>query len=343
MDTRSGSQRSGFLPARVVHLHPSRFCNLACKHCYSESGPTVRGEIALDVILPALEVLRREGYEVLSLSGGEPLLYSGLEALMQGAAGLGFQINLISNGAPVGGRLLNLVADYAALIAISLDGGPETHADLRGDPNAFTRAERALDRLAEKGVHFGLAYGVSRESLRDMPWAVDFARQKGAELVQFHPFAAVGRGRFLADRLGLSETDKARAYLVASLLETDEDPKIHIDLAPVEAARERRGDYTILQLEDASERTLSDLINPLVIDETGQVSPYTYGIDRRLNIGRIGPDFSGLIAQYKADRWRDLRLVIEDAFDRLGMRGEQFVDWFFHVVETSYRPQGQAA
>ena len=35
----NASMRSGFLPDRIIHLHPTRLCNLACLHCYSESDP----------------------------------------------------------------------------------------------------------------------------------------------------------------------------------------------------------------------------------------------------------------------------------------------------------------
>jgi Fe-coproporphyrin III synthase len=336
MLSESGSSRSGFIPARIVHLHPTRFCNLTCQHCYSESGPTLRGEIQAAAIISALSSLRMEGYEVLSLSGGEPLLYSGIEVLLKGAAALGYRINLITNGAPVGGRLLNLVAEYVNLIAVSLDGAPKTHIELRGHPNAFIHAERAMDRLASKDVRFGIAYCVSRESLSDMPWAVEFAKVKGAGLVQFHPFAPIGRGRWLSDRLSLSETDKARAYVIAALLDTGKEPVIQIDLAPIGVVCERRADYSVLQLEDASKVLLSDLVNPLIVEETGLVSPLSYGIDHQFAIGMLGIDFTKLIANYKEVRWRELRTLLEKAFTRLGMNGENFVDWFYHVVNTSY-------
>lgn len=74
-----------------------RFCNLACGHCYSASGPTVRDALPAAQILDALGALRAEGYEVLSLSGGEPLLYREFEALVRGATALGFCVNLITN------------------------------------------------------------------------------------------------------------------------------------------------------------------------------------------------------------------------------------------------------
>ena len=74
-ELQSGSKglRSGFLPDRVIHLHPTRLCNLACLHCYSESNP--RQKTALDPrdLSNALYMLRAEEYVVISLSGGEPL------------------------------------------------------------------------------------------------------------------------------------------------------------------------------------------------------------------------------------------------------------------------------
>ena len=43
--------RSGFLPDRILHLHPTRLCNLACRHCYSESDP--QQQAALDALVLA--------------------------------------------------------------------------------------------------------------------------------------------------------------------------------------------------------------------------------------------------------------------------------------------------
>ena len=334
--SESGSSRSGFMPSRVVHLHPSRFCNLMCQHCYSASGPGVRGELGAETIISALPVLKAEGYEILSLSGGEPLLYSGFKAVVRSAANLGFQVNLVTNGAPVGGRLLDFIAEYVNLVAVSLDGAPETHIELRGDAHAFLRAERAMDRLAAVGARFGLAYCMSKESIRDMPWAAEFALAKGAGLVQFHPFAPIGRGRSLANRLGLNEADKARAYVIGALLDTGDGPVIQMDLAPVEAARERRNDYAVLDLEDVSGKLLSDIINPLIIDEKGIVSPLSYGIQRRFVLGGLESNIALLIDLFKKEGWHDLRTLLNESFVRLETCDGNLVDWFYHIVETSH-------
>lgn len=331
----SSSLSSGFTSARVVHLHPSRFCNLSCQHCYSASGPNVRDELSPQRIISSLAILRAEEYDVLSFSGGEPLLYSGFEKITRHAVELGFKVNLITNGAPVGGRLLELIAEYVNLVAVSIDGSPETHVSLRGDPQSFFRAERAIDRLASKGVKFGIAYCVSKESLVDMPWSVEFAKSKGATLVQFHPFAATGRGKLLAERLSLEKNDRARAYVIASMLNSCEGPAVHIDLVPAKVAYAQRRDYDALVLEDATSTPLSDLVNPLIIDEYGLVFPFCYGVNQRFTIGKLGPSFFPLIESYKKFRWQELRSLLRITFNELQNCDEDFVDWFYHLVSTS--------
>jgi hypothetical protein len=74
----------------------------------------------------------------------------------------------------------------------------------------------------------------------------------------------------------------------------------------------------------------------LVIDETGRLLPLCYGIHPQLALGQLGSDLTVQVAHYKEEGWRGLASLLDLAFTRLGARGEQFVDWFYHVVETSY-------
>ena len=116
--------RSGFLPDRIIHLHPTRLCNLACLHCYSESGPHQRGALDLGTVTSGLEVLRAEGYKVVSLSGGEPLVYRDIGAVVGAAKALGFRVTMITNGLLVSGRNAAVVAELDGM-AVSFDGLPK--------------------------------------------------------------------------------------------------------------------------------------------------------------------------------------------------------------------------
>src|SRR6266404_6922411 len=119
--------RSGFLPARIVHVHPTRLCNLACAHCYSSSSPHFSTTLDLGLLLDVLGELRTEGYEVLSVSGGEPLVYRGLLGLLRGAAKLGYRIHLVTNGLLLTRDRLATMRDCLDQVAVSFDGAGDTH------------------------------------------------------------------------------------------------------------------------------------------------------------------------------------------------------------------------
>lgn len=327
---------SGFIPARVVHLHPSKFCNLACKHCYSASGPTEKGMLDASKIVDALKIFWQEGYEVLSLSGGEPLLYTGFETVVQNAVELGYQVNLITNGAQVGGRNLEIISNYVHAIAVSLDGAPQAHIEMRGNKSAFAHVERALERLSKTGVIYGVSYCVSQESLADMPWALDFAQENHAKLLQFHPFAPTGRGEAFAEKLSLSDSDLARAFVISKLLASYSDLKIQLDIAAVANARERRQDYQVLSVHSCTDRPLADFLSPIVVDSTGTVLPFSYGINPELAIAHIGDELAQSIETYKEQGWLGLKDFVNHAFAALHDYEGDFIDWFYHLVKVSY-------
>src|SRR5262249_33642674 len=76
---------------RILQLHPSLRCNLACEHCYSSSGPGVRTELDSAVVCGLVSDAARMGYQVVSFSGGEPFLYRGLLEVLHHAKSLGLR------------------------------------------------------------------------------------------------------------------------------------------------------------------------------------------------------------------------------------------------------------
>ena len=89
----------------VLQVHPSEFCNLACAHCYSSSGPSARGELDPALLRRCLDDARALGYRDLAVSGGEPLLYRGLADLLKQARDLGMHTAVTTNGMPLTDRL----------------------------------------------------------------------------------------------------------------------------------------------------------------------------------------------------------------------------------------------
>src|SRR6185436_18040411 len=84
--------------SRIVQIHPSRRCNLTCRHCYTESGPRVSEELPADLLVTLIRDAALEGYNYLAVSGGEPLMWRGLSSLLREGRAAGMSVALTTNG-----------------------------------------------------------------------------------------------------------------------------------------------------------------------------------------------------------------------------------------------------
>ncbi|MFV0475093.1 MAG: radical SAM protein [Pikeienuella sp.] len=316
--------RSGFLPDRTVHLHPLRRCNLACRHCYSLSSPTAGDMLSMDILTPALETLRAEGYEALSLSGGEPLLYPELPALTAHAKALGFRVVGITNGFRVTPRFDHLIAGFDGL-AISFDGMGATHDHVRGSPRAFQAAVAALAHLAEIGKPAAVSYTVSRDSLPEIPEFIEMAAAHGVRAAQLRPLVMAGRApRDYADP-ALTPEDMSRLWLIGRALESawEGEIAVHVDLAHARAIA--GDDEAWLGMLGGGAR-LSDIVNPIVVTPDGALKPFTFDFPPAFDLGRIED-----LAQGRGRRVeraaRPLRGMLAALLADLKRR-EDFIDWF---------------
>jgi pyruvate-formate lyase-activating enzyme len=328
--------RSGFLPARVVHVHPTRACNLACAHCYSDSSPAVRGALGADTLIHALAQLRGEGYEIISISGGEPLMYRGLEPLVAAAAEQGYRVHLITNGVLLSEKRLAALREHVHLMGVSLDGSEETHNAVRGRHDAFRNALRALRILSASDVAFGVVYGVSTRSLADVTWAFELAQELGAGLLHLRPLAPEGRARTLDGSWTLSEEDCARLVVLAELLMAmgPDAPRVQVDLVGSEELCASREQFELLRDEPRVDR-LSDAINPLVIDEQGRCLPFAYGIDPALELARLPVTAGGGSFRPSPERLEPIARLLDRAFVEVERSGMPYLDWFAHLTRVS--------
>ena len=336
----NGVERSGFLPDRIIHLHPTRHCNLACLHCYSSSDPRQTAALDPSVVGRALEVLRAEGYAHVSLSGGEPLVYQPLEEVVDHAHALGYRVTMITNGLLVNDRTAPLLAKLDG-IAISFDGLADSHNTVRRRPDAFGRAAAAIARLAESGRPAAAAISLSRDAIEELPDLVDHLVDLGARAFQVRPVARAGRGRTMPPGTFHSPTDLARLYLVVLALQRElPEIRLHCDVAPAQGLWRQRDAYAgLLGSCDGlpyENRPLADLVNPLVITETGSLKPIAYDFDSRFDVSVADGLSEDRLREYKRNRVEGLQTLVGCALAGLGDRSD-LVDWFDHCTRLSER------
>ncbi len=262
----------------IVQIHPSRFCNLQCLHCYSSSGPKLRPSLAARDILRTTGALAQKGYRRAALSGGEPALYPEFDRLLHGLTDQGYLVSAISNGSRLAELLEPLAAGTLHHAAISFDGLAELHDHIRQKPGAFQTALGTLRALAEAGHGPGVVISVTRHSMPQLPDLVACLVAAGAEHIQLHPLATIGRAAEQTHALGPELPSEAmlRLIMLTEVFRT-RHPNVDVRCDAVAGARLR-------------ERTaeLGALISPLVLADDGALLPYSYDMPRQLALGRVG-------------------------------------------------------
>jgi Fe-coproporphyrin III synthase len=271
----------------VLQVHPTRRCNLTCLHCYSDSSPQARDEVPRPVLEDLLADATSLGYEVLAVSGGEPLLYARLPELLRVATSLGMVTMVTSNGTLADGRRLGELAGCLDLLVLSLDGPRPEHDRMRARDGAYDAMERRLETIRETGIPFGFLFTLTQFNVHQLEWAAEHAAANGASLLQVHPLEPGGRGRLLLDAVP-DATEASYALLeVARLRRTFRGTlRLQLDLASAGAFG---GLLRQLVTMDgaAAPGKLSEVLSPLVVEPDGWCVPVQYGFPRRFALGDL--------------------------------------------------------
>ncbi len=276
---------------------------------------------------------------MISLSGGEPLLYPPLRRVVECSRELGFRVTMISNGLLATERM-DPVLSLLDGMAISFDGLAASHNALRGRPDAFERACAALQRLAAMGWPVAAAISLTRDAIPELPDLADHLVSLGAQALQIRPVARAGRARSLADSSFYSANDYARLYLVVLALQQELPAAVpvHCDLAPAQGLWQQRDAYAGLlgdcEVRLGEDRPLADLVNPLVITEAGLLKPIAYDFDGRFDVASAEDLSSDRLRHYKSQLLPLLQSLVGSALSSLQDRRDM-VDWFDHCTRLS--------
>jgi AdoMet-dependent heme synthase len=150
---------------RLTHLDNLWFqvsgtlCNIACTHCFNNSGPNVRtfGYLSLETVREEISTAARSGVKEIFFTGGEPFLHPGLLDMLE----LSLKhapTTVLTNGMLINDRLADRLAEiersarYSLEIRVSLDGYSEEMNDAIRGRGVFRQALAAVVRLSRRGL-----------------------------------------------------------------------------------------------------------------------------------------------------------------------------------------------
>ena len=134
----------------VLMLEPTHRCNLSCAGCdrirlYEKShAPDLTPD-------ECFEAVSSSGAPVVTVTGGEPLLYTGLKELLAGLFNMRRHVYLCTNGLLASSFVGAFAPDRRLTLSFHVDGTEETHDRVTGRPGSFATTIEAIKRAKERG------------------------------------------------------------------------------------------------------------------------------------------------------------------------------------------------
>jgi sulfatase maturation enzyme AslB (radical SAM superfamily) len=281
--------------APVLQVHPSRRCNIECAHCYTLSGPKVRGELPLELLANCLTDAFDLGYRQLAVSGGEPLLYAPLADLLAHARALGMLTTITSNGMLATPARWDTLAPFVDALAISIDGRPAEHDAFRRREGAFARTVANFKNIRSSGVPFGLIFTLTQHNVDSLEFIVRLAAEHSARAVQVHPLTLYGRAAAMLPEARPDGIELSAALLEASRLGRDLGVAVHVDALSLEQLVAFRDHVVPVQ----PVTVLAEVAPLLVVEANALVMPLTHELSRSFVLGSLTEERLSSLA----DRW----------------------------------------
>jgi MoaA/NifB/PqqE/SkfB family radical SAM enzyme len=308
----------------------------------------VREELPLEPLLAALEDAAHLGYTVLSVSGGEPAAYPPLAQLLRSAKTLGLRTTVTSNGMLLDPSRLSAWAGSLDLLAISLDGKPDSHNRMRGSEKAFSLLQARLEDVRRSGIPFGFIFTLTLHNLDELEWVAQFAHDQGASLLQVHPLEKAGRARFELEGSEPDALEGACSFLELARLEQPYGGRLRFqtDLAlrgVVANAPERV--YANGLCESEANALFGELISPLVIEASGTAAPLEYGFARHFALGNIREErLATMAARWRGERYGAFRRLCQQVHGQILADPElTVVNWYEQVAQAASQIPAQAS
>jgi MoaA/NifB/PqqE/SkfB family radical SAM enzyme len=150
----------GFWPPFAMILSPTLNCNLRCKGCYT-LGYGMRHELPYEIVDKVLKECEELGIFVITVLGGEPLVYPHLFRMIEEHPAILFQV--YTNGTLVTREKAKRFRELNTIVVISIEGY-ELETDQWRGKGVYKKVLKAFDLLTEERVIVGSSATVTRKN-----------------------------------------------------------------------------------------------------------------------------------------------------------------------------------
>ncbi len=189
------------------------------------------------------------------------------------------------------------------MIAISIDGIPESHNQIRQHPQAFSKMYKNLENLRNAEIPFGFIFTLTQHNLGELEWVTEFALAQGAGLLQVHPLEDICRAQEEMKMQVPDALESAYAYAEVARLQVlaGDDLTFQIDIIDRDYLRENPERVFAEEITGTFDDVpFADIVSPLIIEDDGRVNPIAYGFAPQWSFGNLHEE----PLQEMLDSWR---------------------------------------
>ena len=329
--------------SRIIQIHPTLNCNLSCKHCYSSSAPGLRNGLDVSSLINIIGQASAIGYNVISMSGGEPFLYKPLEELMLESKSMGYFNSVTSNGMLFESSAAKNILKHLDLIAISIDGKEESHDAMRNHKGAFKKMLRGVEIIKDAIKQYGFIHTLLPGSWQLLPWLTEFAVSHKAGLLHLHPLEISGRASQSFNGLKFTSVDLHKIYVACHYLKTYYANEIYIQLDLLHKDNIIDNPNFLFHQSFKPELTcesFSSIFKELIIDDKGNIFPIAYGCSPFFKIGNITSTekLSEMIERFMDKKVEPIIKLFNDTyFEIINDNDFEIFNWSERVIANSHR------
>ncbi len=190
-------------PPEAVMLYLTERCNLNCEVCFLKHIKLEHNELEVDNWIKLIDEISKWKPRV-SISGGEPLLYNGIDKILDYLRKKRLSTTMTTNGTLIDKHLLP-VTNNVERLKISIDGPEEIHDTLRGIKGTYNRVMHNITLLNRvkseryKQTPFLTMYTIiTTDLLPYLEQMIEIAIENGFQQIRFLHLLFLTKKDFLA-------------------------------------------------------------------------------------------------------------------------------------------------
>jgi radical SAM/Cys-rich protein len=213
--------------AAVLQINVGFKCNLACRHCHLEAGPSRPELMDSRTIEAVISYARRMSFATIDVTGGAPELLPGIPKLVAGLTTLSPRLivrtNLVALSLPEFSHLIDLYRQHRVSIVASLPSTSPAQVEAQRGPGVWEKSISALKLLNANGYGregTGLTLDIvanptgaflpAGQTQAELKFRNELGSKYGLSFTNLFTFANVPLGRF---RAWLEDSGNLCAYL----------------------------------------------------------------------------------------------------------------------------------